>query len=142
MNRRSLLRSFLPAPPGNRSGRSQKYCREPASRELTGKPVRKCFDPGAAAGGKRSAHGRGGERTSEFISQSTREIIDDLGDRFTKQDSENHSEQGSIASAVRLVGTEIVCLPARDEADELVGMMFCQLLQQAGYAASYLPSEL
>jgi predicted PurR-regulated permease PerM len=79
-----------------------------------------------------------GERTSEFISQSTREIIDDLGDRFTKQDSENHSEQGSIASAVRLVGTEIVCLPARDEADELVGMMFCQLLQQAGYAASYL----
>lgn len=79
-----------------------------------------------------------GERTSEFISQSTREIIDDLGDRFGKQNSENEGEQGSIVSKLRGVGAEIVCLPARDEADELVGMMFCQLLQQAGCAASYL----
>ncbi len=66
------------------------------------------------------------ERTSAFISQSTREIIDDLEDRTLRQDTNTRP------------GTDIICVPARDEADELVGMMLSQILRQAGYGATYL----
>jgi predicted PurR-regulated permease PerM len=66
------------------------------------------------------------ERTSAFISQSTREIIDDLEDRTLRQDTNTRR------------GTDIICVPARDEADELVGMMLSQILRQAGYGATYL----
>jgi len=77
-----------------------------------------------------------GDRTIEFISQTTRELIDDLGDRIAR---ENSAQQGSKAlSDARLVAKDIVCVPARDEADELVGMMFAQILQHAGYGATYL----
>ena len=78
-----------------------------------------------------------GERTSEFIAQTTRELIDDLGDRAVQRDSPEQASGGGLSSARRVGG--IVCLPARDEADELVGMMFAQILRQAGYGASYLP---
>lgn len=37
-----------------------------------------------------------------------------------------------------MIAKNIVCVPARDEADELVGMMFAQILQKAGYGATYL----
>lgn len=79
-----------------------------------------------------------GERTSEFISQSTRELIDDLGDRVARQDAENQVKETTARSDRRLFDREIVCVPARDEADELVGMMFSQVLRQAGYGATYL----
>ena len=88
-----------------------------------------------------------GERTSEFVSQSTREIIDDLGDRvlgeeFAKQSQgkkDADADLGKAPADPRLAGVRIVCVPARDEADELVGMMFSQILRQAGYSATYLP---
>lgn len=76
-----------------------------------------------------------GDRSSEFISQSTRELIDDLGERDTtgpeaagieRSSSENHTSDSSLTQA------SVVCLPARDQADELVGMMLAQLLQKAG----------
>jgi predicted PurR-regulated permease PerM len=79
-----------------------------------------------------------GERTSEFISQSTRELIDDLGERVARQEAENQVKETSARSDRRLFHREIVCVPARDEADELVGMMFSQVLRQAGYGATYL----
>ncbi|HEY3617390.1 MAG TPA: AI-2E family transporter [Candidatus Sulfotelmatobacter sp.] len=79
-----------------------------------------------------------GERTSEFISQSTRELIDDLGDRVARQEAENQVKETSARSDRRLFDREVVCVPARDEADELVGMMFSQVLRQAGYGATYL----
>ncbi|MGD1079006.1 MAG: hypothetical protein ABR881_11860 [Candidatus Sulfotelmatobacter sp.] len=78
-----------------------------------------------------------GERTNEFISQSTRELIDDLGDQLVREDSEKKVNGGG-SSDLRLGQTQIVCVPARDEADELVGLMFSQILRQAGYGATYL----
>jgi predicted PurR-regulated permease PerM len=77
-----------------------------------------------------------GDRTIEFISQTTRELIDDLGDRVIRQIPT--PESGSASSETRLVQSNIVCVPARDEADELVGMMFAQILRQSGYGATYL----
>lgn len=79
-----------------------------------------------------------GEHTSEFISQSTRELIDDLGDRILRQESERGASRTGATSNRQLGRTDVVCVPARDEADELVGMMLSQVLRQAGYAATYL----
>jgi hypothetical protein len=76
-----------------------------------------------------------GDRTIEFISQTTRELIDDLDDRIVR---ENSTEVASAALNTNFAERNIVCVPARDEADELVGMMFTQILQQAGYGATYL----
>jgi predicted PurR-regulated permease PerM len=67
-----------------------------------------------------------GEEREQFIYQSTRELIQELGDRHeSRPDPIPHS-----ASPL-----SIRCLPARDGADELVGLMLAQLLQTAGYDA-------
>ncbi|HEX4783002.1 MAG TPA: AI-2E family transporter [Candidatus Sulfotelmatobacter sp.] len=89
-----------------------------------------------------------GEPTNEFINQSTREIIDDLGDCVLARgsakdnepadDKEKSKQEESGHPDPRLAQIRIICLPARDEADELVGMMFSQILRQAGYTATYL----
>jgi predicted PurR-regulated permease PerM len=79
-----------------------------------------------------------GEQTSEFICQSTRELIDDLGDRMVRQDSAKPAGADGSVSNARHVRADIICLPARDEADELVGMMLSQILRQAGFGATYL----
>jgi hypothetical protein len=81
-----------------------------------------------------------GTRTSEFIYQGTRELIEDLGDRFEKEDAEAKIVEGeseTVRSPTPSVG--VICLPARDEADELVGMMLSQLLRQSGNGVHYLP---
>lgn len=81
-----------------------------------------------------------GTRTSEFIYQGTRELIEDLGDRFEKEDAEAKTVEGeseTVRSPTPSVG--VVCLPARDEADELVGMMLSQLLRRSGNGVHYLP---
>lgn len=80
-----------------------------------------------------------GERTSEFICQSTRELIDDLRDRALQPSEDGEASDKNRAPAEsQLSPAEVVCVPARDEADELVGMMFAQLLRQAGHGADYL----
>ncbi len=79
------------------------------------------------------------EPTSEFIRQSTRELIDDLGDRIAEADaSVEDTDHGNHAPDLRLARFGIACLPTRDEADELVGMMLAQLLEHAGHRATYV----
>jgi len=65
-----------------------------------------------------------GDRASEFISQTTRELIDDLGQRIPSEEP---------SSKITFDPANVVCVPARDEADELVGMMLAQLLRQNGF---------
>ena len=81
-----------------------------------------------------------GERSSEFISQSTRELIDDLGDRGRPQDDagEKIGAKNKDGVDAQAIATDVVCVPARDVADELVGMMFAQVLRQAGHGATYM----
>jgi len=81
--------------------------------------------------------------TSEFICQSARELIDDLGERVEPQGAtgeviDTNGVNDNHDSDSRESRFHIVCVPARDEADELVGMMLTQLLEQVGYRATYL----
>lgn len=79
-----------------------------------------------------------GDRTSEFISQTTRELIDDMGERIVREGGKDEGSDERSALTDVGFGKDVVCVPARDEADELVGMMLAQLLRQSGYNARYL----
>ena len=72
------------------------------------------------------------DRAADFIAQSTKELIEDLGERQGTEPKssgiENYLKEGKFEQA------SVVCIPARDQADELVGMMLAQLLQRAGVA--------
>jgi predicted PurR-regulated permease PerM len=78
-----------------------------------------------------------------FISQSTRELIDEL---WEPRNGENTPEsEGARAETLLRVVTphptrslNILCVPARDEADEIVGTMLAQLLQRAEHQAECL----
>jgi predicted PurR-regulated permease PerM len=80
-----------------------------------------------------------GDRSSEFISQTSRELIDDLQEHHESKDPaqtslmpERQSEQDQVSNV------NVACIPARDEADELVGMMLAESLRRNGVRASYL----
>lgn len=79
------------------------------------------------------------EATQQFITLCTRELVEELFDRAKELASSAASEtNGTETSTPFYPGSShfsktIVCIPARDEADEIVGTMFAQLLEQAGH---------
>jgi len=84
------------------------------------------------------------EITEQFICKSTKEILDELGDRSKEPaEVEEQKAKSDLAelSAPRIREEHprhvpsVVCIPARDEADEIVGIMLTQLLERAGYQA-------
>lgn len=74
------------------------------------------------------------DRAADFIAQSTRDLIEDLGERQRTEPRssgvENYLDNPKFGQA------SVVCIPARDQADELVGMMLAQLLHKAGVASA------
>jgi hypothetical protein len=77
-----------------------------------------------------------------FVSQNTRELIEELGERPSGRDqvlfSRDESNGNEFEQTV-LSGLELVCIPAGDEADELVAMMLAQLLKRLGCEVRQLP---
>jgi predicted PurR-regulated permease PerM len=104
--------------------------------------------------------------TTSFVSQNTRDLIEELGEHSLDDDpimfkndikkeedkDENNKDAGDKdkdndeAGVVRnnadrstLLGLRVACIPAADEADELVAMMLLQLLQRMGCDIRHLP---
>ena len=76
------------------------------------------------------------EERQKFIYQSTRDLIEELGER--NQDGSGTTDHvGGIETALGSSDplASILCIPARDEADELVAMMLARCLQHSGYNA-------
>jgi len=73
------------------------------------------------------------EDSERFIYRTLRDLILDVGDREPETNSE---EQKLHASSTR-----ILCVPTRDDADEIVGIMLTQLLQAGGLKADLIPVE-
>src|SRR5258706_8297366 len=89
------------------------------------------------------------EQRQRYIRQSMKERAEDLGERYRLPDSEaegaeetklrtgngngngDHDEPGDKPC--------VLCLPARDEADEIVAMMLSQMLEQSGCVPKYIP---
>lgn len=87
-------------------------------------------------------HGELDEMKQSFIAQTTRELVEDLGAKekqasataaaadAEESDTEEDETQHAAAEAKREL--TILCLPARDEADEIAGMMLAQMLERRG----------
>jgi predicted PurR-regulated permease PerM len=92
-------------------------------------------------------------RTADFVNQNTRDLIEELGDGTPDDDlvmfnNNNGNKDGARnqgdanydgANHDVLSGLRVVCIPAADEADELVAMMLAQLLERLGYDVRHLP---
>jgi predicted PurR-regulated permease PerM len=73
--------------------------------------------------------------TQEFIYQSTREIVEELAEAEPKQRvGEGFAPVRDLRGASMNAGParEFLCVPARDEADAVVGLLLAQLLEQQG----------
>jgi predicted PurR-regulated permease PerM len=91
------------------------------------------------------------EQRQKYIRQSMKEMVEDLGERYRLSDSEaegaeqtklrndngNGNGHGDEDDHQEKVG--ILCLPARDEADEIVAMMLAQVLEQSCCTALHVP---
>jgi predicted PurR-regulated permease PerM len=79
--------------------------------------------------------------TANFIGQSTRDLIEELGERLLDEQvvSSREGLDVSVQNSAALSGQRIVCIPAGDEADELVATMMAQLLRQLGCDVRQLP---
>ena len=83
------------------------------------------------------------------IKQSIRDMVEDLGTRpvlgshtagddvMAEQDKPKETPMPAMAVSYR-----VCCLPARDERDELAGIMLAQLLQQRGFEAASAAGKL
>jgi len=68
-----------------------------------------------------------------FINRTVRDLIEDIGTRSllsTGDTERSSSELGD--SSTQQIPVAALCLPARDEADEIVGLMLAQLLAERG----------
>jgi predicted PurR-regulated permease PerM len=79
------------------------------------------------------------ETTERFVAEKTREIVEELYDyaeelptprEMSGQDAE---ENAALARVPRGLAKTVVCVPAKNVADEIAGMMLAQLLGQAGH---------
>lgn len=85
-------------------------------------------------------------RTANFVSQSAREMIEELGERSEDETSDRSpvifNYEGTNDTDLEpsvLRGMRLVCIPAGDEADELVAMMAAQLLNRLGCEVRRVP---
>src|SRR6202166_1709242 len=84
------------------------------------------------------------EITEQFICKSTKELLDELGDKSKELAAAEVQKAQSDLAAISVPKlrleppshvTCVLCIPARDEADEIVGIMLTQLLERTGYHA-------
>jgi hypothetical protein len=88
------------------------------------------------------------EATETFIFQSIKELVEEVNDRSNEQrelaaPDAKHTAAGGASPASHKEGVPgrtsgVVCMPVRDEADEIVGTMLAHLLQRAGYRTHFL----
>jgi predicted PurR-regulated permease PerM len=80
-------------------------------------------------------------KTASFISESVRDLIEELDERFFDERASSYRNEPDIADSneTASTGMRVVCIPAGDEADELVAIMITQLLKHRGWDARSLP---
>jgi hypothetical protein len=89
--------------------------------------------------------------SEKFICQSTRELIEELWEpRGENADGLRETGEAADSSAADQPhpthtatsrSLSILCLPARDEADEIVATMLAQVLERAGHRAQCIPLD-
>jgi predicted PurR-regulated permease PerM len=69
------------------------------------------------------------DATVSFITQTTKDLVEELSLRR----DESRPAEGGVERSLQ---EKIFCLPVRDDADEIVGIMLAELLERAGYTAT------
>jgi predicted PurR-regulated permease PerM len=77
------------------------------------------------------------EVRQNFIMQNTRELIEVLGAREETPPSNGQA----LVSEHPAAACQVVCMPARDDADEIVALMLAQCLQKSGVSCSALSAK-
>ena len=74
------------------------------------------------------------EDAQNFIYQSTREIAEELGEADLERAAEESREKGTGNSGPENGpgGVSVLCIPARDDADDVVATLLSQLLERQG----------
>jgi predicted PurR-regulated permease PerM len=109
-------------------------------------PLEKVYDqillPGLATAQRDWYHDRLNDEQYEFTCEAMREVVDTLADQAAKHPAaDSKTEADSATSGASLPqGSDlhVLCLPARDEADEIVGHMLRHLLARRGYRVTVL----
>ena len=107
------------------------------------------FVPALAAAEREEQTGALDARRQRFIFDATREMVDEMGaaavvqtlkDTKKEQDTPNDEtvETVSVAGTAALSKYPVFCLPAADEADEIVAVMLAQVLETEGYKTESL----
>jgi len=82
------------------------------------------------------------QETQDFIFQSAREIIEELAETESEPATESTARTPASLSSSEFDDSgvpEVLCIPARDEADDVVGMLLAQLIQRNGQRALSIP---
>jgi len=88
-------------------------------------------------------HGDLEEPQERLIIDTLRELVDDLGARAQRAAAAvRDASGGANPTAVAASDLPVLCLPARDEADEIVGMMLAQLLAARGVKTELVSSRI
>jgi predicted PurR-regulated permease PerM len=126
---------------------------EEAKRVLEGylehKPLEDLYDlvlvPALGLSERDRHHERLDKNSAEFITTNTHRIVAELFEERrnekpkTTPENETPPRSSDDASRPGPAAPRIVVMPARDEADEIVATMLCQLLTRAGYSAVCVP---
>jgi predicted PurR-regulated permease PerM len=79
------------------------------------------------------------EEHQTFIYQSTREMIEELAETPVEEDPENSAKVSPEDSTNEADDVDVLCVPARDDADEVIAMLLSQLLGRQGRRAQSIP---
>jgi hypothetical protein len=87
-------------------------------------------------------HGDLDETKQRFILTTMRELVDDLGEKARlAADAAKGINDGSSTVAAQSAKASVLCLPARDEADEIAGVMLEQLLEARGISVEVMSAQ-
>jgi predicted PurR-regulated permease PerM len=129
----------------------------------SGKPLEEVYDsviiPALSLAEQDRHQGRLDEQRQRFIFQHTRVLVEDLAERAEELSAGNqaktrgaaHAPPAETASqesakesgapgAASTTPPQVLCVPARDEADEIAAFMLAQLLNRRGVGAKALPA--
>jgi predicted PurR-regulated permease PerM/methylmalonyl-CoA mutase cobalamin-binding subunit len=79
------------------------------------------------------------ESTIGFIRQAARDLIDELGFRDNGETEKGGGRGAGVSGHAGSGAPKALCIPVRDETDELGSMMLAQLLEKAGLEALAIP---
>ncbi len=127
-----------------------KEATEVAEQFLKGKSLEELYDvllvPALTLVEEDRRRGRLDEEREQFVFKTTRVLVDDLAERAEELINGNNSHgRARKESAAQKNGRQTgelaaLCIPARDEADEIAAQMLVQLLNKRGLKAKALPS--